>query len=108
MTTELRIPGAVWPAASMNGERDGARVSAEMVVAVVHGVGAVCFLAVAPSAERVMHEVADYVRSNAPDVLWARDAWRVRALLDAGETLAAVNHYFETVGQRWDKEWLLI
>jgi len=53
-------------------------------------------------------QLANYVRERCDYVLWPAEADRVRALIDTGEPEAAIELYFEHVGERWDEERLEI
>jgi len=76
-------------------------------VAVVHTPERVRFIAAEVQPERLEHRVAQYVSENAPHVLCPIDAEIVRTFLAANRCQSAIEHYFATVGQRWDKEWLV-
>ena len=80
----------------------------ELLVAVVHTPDRVRLVAVSSDREELVRELADYVRRRGPNELWPDDAARLGALLDGGDAEAAIAHYFATVGQRWDAEWLVI
>ena len=79
----------------------------DVFVAVVHTIDSICFVAASTLRDELLRQLAGYVRQRAPEALWAAGAARVHALLDAGELEAAIDHYFATVGQRWDEEWLV-
>lgn len=78
-----------------------------LFVAIVHKPGAVELIAVSSRREAVLCRLAQYVYERAAHTLWASDAARVESLLASNEQQAAVDHYFATVGQRWDSEWLV-
>lgn len=86
-------------------DREGA--PGELFVAVVHSADSIRFVAAATSREALVRQLAAHVWRSGQDELWADDAARVRALLARGEAEAAVEHYFATVGERWDAEWLV-
>lgn len=75
-------------------------------VAVVHGEQRVHSIMAAATAEDLTERVAEYVRANAPQQLYALDRARVSALLASGATQAAIRYYFDRVGRKWDREWL--
>src|SRR5215207_2019963 len=77
------------------------------LVAVVHTVDAVRFVATSACKQELVQEMARYTCENAPDRLWPEDAAHVVGLAAAGALEAAIAHYFNTVGQRWDPEWLV-
>jgi len=77
------------------------------LIAVVHTTDRVRFTAASSGRDDLVRQLAGYVRRRAADELWADDEARVRSLLVAGKREAAITHYFATVGQRWDKEWLV-
>ena len=81
--------------------------ASSLVVAVVLNADGVRFSAVAESRDAAHRRVAAYVERRLDVHLWPDDAEHVRALLDAGDHDAAVEHYFERVGDRWDDEWLV-
>ena len=78
-----------------------------LFVAVVHTIDTVRFVAVSTLRAELLRQLAHYAAQRGPDALRAADADRLRALLADGEPEAAVAHYFATVGQRWDEEWLV-
>jgi len=77
-------------------------------VAVVYGVNDVRHIAAAESRAALAVKLADYARRNAVNQLWPGDARRLLRLLAAGRFEAAVEHYFASVGGRWDEERLVI
>jgi hypothetical protein len=78
-----------------------------LFIAIVHRPETVELIAVSSCQEGVLCRLAQYVYERAPHTLWVSDAARVESLLDSNEKQAAIDHYFATVGQRWDKEWLV-
>lgn len=76
-------------------------------LAVVHTADAVRFSATADDRDALVQMLVEYVSRQATDRLWPRDADRVRALVERGQREAAIASYFASVGQRWDKEWLI-
>jgi hypothetical protein len=95
----------VVPSAHRRSAPDGD--AAELFVAVVHTEGSICFVAASTLRDELLRQLADYVRRQAPVALWAADEERVRALLEARQPEAAIEHYFARVGGRWDAEWLV-
>lgn len=79
-----------------------------LYVALVHTPREVCFVTAASSNVALERRLAEYVREHARQQLWPDDAGRVEALLDAGDTGAAIWLYFDTTGARWDEETLCI
>ena len=77
-------------------------------VAVVYGPNDVRYVTAAESRAALAVRLADYVRRHAGSQLWPGDARRMRRLLTARRFEAAVEHYFASVGGRWDEERLLI
>jgi hypothetical protein len=77
-------------------------------VAVVYGVNEVRYLTAAASRAALAVRLAAYVRQHAANQLWPVDARRLRRLLAARQYEAAVEHYFASVGGRWDEERLMI
>jgi hypothetical protein len=75
-------------------------------VAAVFSAGGVHFLAAAPTSEELMSQIGSYVEGQADLLLHGEDARRVRALLTAGECAEGVRLYFESVGERWEREYL--
>ena len=90
-------------------ERTAARPGSAdaLFIAIVHTADAVRFVAASPRMDELRRQLADYVRQRGEQALWPADAERLRALLAAGEPDAAITHYFETAGRRWDAEWLI-
>jgi hypothetical protein len=84
----------------------GAQLGA-LYVAMVHAADGVRFAAVAESQAMLVRQLSTYVRQHAGDVLWPDHTRRVETLLTRGELESAVEVYFELVGGRWDKEWLV-
>jgi hypothetical protein len=72
--------------------------------ATIHAPDGVRFTAASATPELLIGEIAAYVVSRCDYVLWAEDACRVRAFIDAGDPDAAINLYFARVGERWDEE----
>jgi hypothetical protein len=77
-------------------------------VAVVHTTEVVRFVTVAPSRSALTEQLAGYVQRHAADQLWPADAECVRERLARRELDAAIEHYFATIGRRWDEERLFI
>ena len=77
-------------------------------VAVVYGPNDVRYVTAAESRAALAVRLADYVRRHAENQLWPDDACRLRRLLAARRFEAAVEHYFASVGGRWDEERLVI
>jgi hypothetical protein len=75
-------------------------------LAVVHGEQRIHSIMAASSERALTERLAEYVRVNAPRRLYASEAARVQALLDAGDDGGAVRCYFDRVGRRWGREWL--
>lgn len=73
-------------------------------VAVVLGPEGVRTLTAADSERGLMERLADYVRENAELMLWPTDARTVSSFLADGLHREAVEHYFRTVGRRWERE----
>lgn len=78
-----------------------------LLVAVVHTRDAVRFVTATTVRAELVRRLAGYVAERAPTTLHEADAARLDALLAGGEAEAAVAHYFDTVGRRWDEEWLV-
>ena len=79
-----------------------------MHVAVVYVLNEVRYVTAAPTRAALAVRLADYVCRHAGDQLWPDDARRLRRLLAARRFEAAVEHYFASVGGRWDEERLVI
>jgi hypothetical protein len=79
-------------------------MSSPLHVAVVHDGSAIYFVTAAPSREELSGRLLRYVREQAPLQLWDQDAARVAELAEQGQPDAALEHYFQTVGARWDRE----
>lgn len=77
-------------------------------VAVVYVLNEVRYVTAAATRAALAVRLADYVRRHAGDQLWPDDARRLRRLLTARRFEAAVEHYFASVGGRWDEERLVI
>ena len=77
-------------------------------VAVVYGLSDVRYVTAAESRAALAVRLADYVSRHAGDQLWPGDARLIRRLLAARRFEAAVEHYFSSVGGRWDEERLVI
>ena len=78
------------------------------MVAVVQASDGVRLVAGGQSADEVADLLVGYIRRGCDDVLWPRAAARVRAFIDAGDSYAAIEEYFEHVGARWDDERLVV
>lgn len=76
--------------------------------AVVHAAGRICFLTAAPSRSLLAEHLAAYVCEQAPIQLRSFDAGRVAELVASGRNKEAVAHYFESVGEKWDEERLVV
>ena len=80
-----------------------------MHVAVVLDEGGVRLVHAAATRAALMERIVAYVAEQEPaGRLWPPDASRLATLLAAGEVDAAVEHYFESAGRRWDGERLLV
>lgn len=77
-------------------------------VAVVYGLNEVRYVTAAATRAALASRLADYVRRHAGRQLWPGDARRLRRLLAARRFEAAVEHYFASVGGRWDEERLVV
>ena len=77
------------------------------LVAVVHTVDSIRFIATSTCRQELVQQMARYTSDNAPDRLWPDDSARVADLVARGAPEAAIAHYFDTVGRRWDSEWLV-
>jgi hypothetical protein len=84
------------------------RAGTAVLVAVVHTVDSIRFIAVAPDEAALLQQVASYVAANANDRLWMADAVTVHALLAARDFEAAVRAYFTATDTPWDRDWLVI
>ena len=84
------------------------RAGTAVLVAVVHTVDSIRFIAVAPDEEALLRQVASYVAANANDRLWMVDAMSVHALLATRDFEAAVRSYFTATDTPWDRDWLVI
>jgi hypothetical protein len=84
------------------------RAGTAVLVAVVHTVDSIRFIAAAREEEALLRQVASYVAANANDRLWMADAVSVHALLAARDFEAAVRAYFTTTDTPWDRDWLVI
>jgi hypothetical protein len=73
-------------------------------VAIVLGPEGVRAVTAAGSIDRLMENLADYIRQNAELLLWPADAQAVLERLASGRCREAVDHYFLTVGDRWERE----
>lgn len=86
---------------------DAGHGGAAIHVAVVHGPRSVNFMAVAGSTEGLRSKVGAYVAGQAELQLYRDVAVRVRGLIGAGDVEAGIRLYFASVGERWDREWLV-
>jgi hypothetical protein len=77
-------------------------------VAVVYVLNEVRYVTAAATRAALAVRLAAYVRRHAGAQLWPDDARRLRRLLAARRFEAAVEHYFASVGDRWDEERLVI
>ena len=73
-------------------------------VATVLGPEGVRAVSAADSMDQLMENLAVYVRQNAELLLWPDDAQAVHTHLASGRAREAVDHYFLTVGGRWERE----
>lgn len=80
----------------------------QLLVAVVHSARDVRFVTACSDVEALLRRLAAYVRERAPDTLWPDEARMVRALLEAGKLVRAIERYLDAVGDRWDAEWLTV
>jgi hypothetical protein len=94
-------------ALSAHGGRSVAGPSAAMYVSIVCAADGARFATVAASEQECLAQVASYVAEQAARQLWPPSGQRVRDLLAAGDTGAAVAEYFRHAGERWDREWLV-
>jgi hypothetical protein len=78
------------------------------IAVVVQAADGVRFVAAGRCADDVSEALVVYIRDRCDDVLWPRDASRVRSLIEAGRYFTAIAEYFEHVGARWDEERLEI
>jgi hypothetical protein len=62
------------------------------------------FAARSDRPEQLMSQLVAYIRERSDFVLWPSAAGQVRALVEDGQTHAAVALYFSEVGDRWDAE----
>lgn len=84
----------------------GRRTDIELHVALVASLDGLRFTAVDRSAEGLLQRLSEYVAANAHTGLWPDSARRVRLLLTQSDSAAAIQHYFDRVGDRWDPEYL--
>lgn len=75
-------------------------------IAIVYAADGVRFVAVGRSRAVLVSRLAVYVMEQAPRQLWPDDASRVHQMLSGGALDVAIDLYFASVGNRWDKEWL--
>ena len=95
-------------ASSTDGEVTREEGGLTLHVAVVYGVKDVRHVTAATSRAALAVKLADYVRRHAGNQLWPRDTRRLRRLLAAQRFEAAIEHYFSSVGGRWDEERLVV
>lgn len=104
---ETTIPADLWPEAR-DGEASGPDVKPRVHVAVVHAGGTICHITAATSQEQLADRLGQYVRTNAPYQLWPADADRVMRFLKDNRSRDAIDVYFGAMGQRWDREQLVV
>jgi hypothetical protein len=75
--------------------------------AVVHAADGVRFVVAMTNQSALFERLSQYVLANVEHQLWPRDCIAVIDMLRRGEFEAAVEHYFNCVGSRWDAEWLV-
>ena len=73
----------------------------------MHTAETVELIAVSSCRDAIVERLAQYVAQRAAHTLWESDAACVQSLLASNERQAAVDHYFATVGDRWDDERLV-
>lgn len=78
----------------------------ELHVALVTGKDGIRLAVIEKSDDGMLRRLSDYVREEAPNALWPKDASQVSALLSAGRWETAIDFYFARVGNRWDQEFL--
>lgn len=76
-------------------------------VAIVHSTDGVHLVTTGPE-DAALAEVGEYVRCRAEYQLWSEDAAQLSWLLEQGRVKDAVELYFERVGERWDREYLVV
>jgi len=84
------------------------RAETAALVAVVHTVDSVLFIAVERDEDALLRQVATYVATNANHQLWMADAVRVQSLLAGRDFEAAVRAYFTATDTPWERDWLVI
>jgi hypothetical protein len=90
------------------GRLHAAREPQRIHVAVVHDGVSVRRVWAARTRAALLAHVVDYVgQQELPLRLPAEDASRVTDLLSGGQDEAAIQHYFGSVGRRWDSEFLV-
>jgi hypothetical protein len=66
------------------------------------------FRTAANTTAALKREVARYISQRAESQLWEPDAAEVSRLLNIGAVNAAIEQYFDSVGKRWDDEWIIL
>jgi hypothetical protein len=80
---------------------------ARVHLGIVHGADGIHFVAAGESRDALLQRLAGYVWSRADLELYPDDARRLGRLLKTGAAEDAVRFYFERVGRKWDREWLV-
>lgn len=104
-----RIHAPVLPRRPVRHPAGGAdSADVQVHVAVVFAGSRIHFVTAAPSRTHLIARLARYVRDQAPRHLWPDDARQVLQLVADGRPQAAVHHYFGHVGERGDREQLVL
>lgn len=77
-------------------------------VATVHTGHSVCHVTADTTVAGLTDRLGEYVRQHAVYQLWPEDTEHAMDLLSAGSPGEAVDFYFEKVGERWDRERLVV
>lgn len=80
----------------------------DILLAIVHSMDGVDFVASATTKQQLLELVGDYVAGAAQSRLSPPTARRVRSLRAAGLAEAAVDLYFARIEVEWDRERLVI
>jgi hypothetical protein len=80
---------------------------ARVHIGIVHGADGIHFVAAGETRDALVQRLAGYVWSRADLELYPDDARRLGRLLKAGAAEDAVRFYFDRVGRKWDREWLV-
>jgi hypothetical protein len=80
---------------------------ARVHLGIVHGADGIHFVAAGETRDALLQRLAGYVWSHADLELYPDDARRLDRLLKTGAAEDAVRFYFDRVGQKWDREWLV-